>query len=259
MKRLLARKPSPAMVVAVIALVVAASGTAIAAGKLARGDKLIAKNSLSGNRLRNHTIGTAQVNLARLGTVPSARIASHATSAATATTAAAATNAVHAANATNATNATNAANATNATNATNAANATNALKLGGTPASSFQQRCSPGAVAAAARWFAPSLPTDGTYVSPNRFGGESGFACAGSGLTATSTGAGSFNIKINGLTGNNVFAVVNADAGGGTPLAAYVGGPFAGGIYQVHVASLTGTPPTPTNPSYLTIEFVGAN
>jgi hypothetical protein len=76
------------------------------------------------------------------------------------------------------------------------------------------------------------------------------------GLTATSTGAGSVDVKINGLTGNNVFALVNADANGRTPLAAYVAGPFAGGIYQGHVSTLTGTA---TNPSYLRVEFVDAN
>ena len=39
------------MVVAVIALVVAATGTAVAAGEHVDGDSLIKKGSLSGNRL----------------------------------------------------------------------------------------------------------------------------------------------------------------------------------------------------------------
>ena len=101
------RRPSASMVVAIIALVLAASGTAIAAGKLVNGDKLIKKGTLSGNRLRRHTLTGTQINLKKLGTVPSAK---------------------------------NAANATNATNATNAINATtagNAAQLGGQPASSF--------------------------------------------------------------------------------------------------------------------------
>jgi hypothetical protein len=72
MKKLLGRRPSASMVVAMLALVVALTGTAYAAG-LVNGDKLIKKNSLSGNRLRNHTITGTQVNLNQLGKVPSAK------------------------------------------------------------------------------------------------------------------------------------------------------------------------------------------
>ena len=50
MKALLSRRPSAAMVVSLIALVLAASGTAIAATKLVNGDKLIKKGTLSGSR-----------------------------------------------------------------------------------------------------------------------------------------------------------------------------------------------------------------
>ena len=87
------------MAVALTALVVATSGTAIAASQM-NGDAIIKKHSLSGNRLRNHTITGTQVNVSKLGKVPSAANADHATSATTAVTAAAATNAVNAANAT---------------------------------------------------------------------------------------------------------------------------------------------------------------
>jgi len=103
-------KPSAAMVVAVVALVVALSGTAIAASGRVSGDKLIKKGSLSGNRLRSHTLTGKQVDLAKLGQVPSA---------AQADTAA------------------NAMNATNATNATNAKVATNADELGGRQPSAY--------------------------------------------------------------------------------------------------------------------------
>ena len=72
MKRFL-RRPSPSMVVALLALIVAASGTAVAASKLRSGDKLIKKHSLSGNRLRNHTITRGQINFKKLGKVPRAR------------------------------------------------------------------------------------------------------------------------------------------------------------------------------------------
>lgn len=100
MQRLFLRRPSGAMVVAIIALVVAVSGSAVAATKIAKsvnGDKLIAKRTLSGNRLRPHTItGTQirahaltakQINLKKLGKVPSAAVADRATSAAIATSA----------------------------------------------------------------------------------------------------------------------------------------------------------------------------
>ena len=78
MKRISGHRPSPAMIVAVIALVVAASGTAVAASSLVSGDNLIKQRSLSGNRLRNHTLTGRQINLARLGRVPSAGVASNA-------------------------------------------------------------------------------------------------------------------------------------------------------------------------------------
>jgi hypothetical protein len=76
-------RPSPAMAVALTALVIAMGGTAVAAGHLVGGDKLIRVGSLSGNRLRNHTLNGTQINLSRLGQVPDA---AHATSADTANT-----------------------------------------------------------------------------------------------------------------------------------------------------------------------------
>lgn len=91
MGHLLRRRPSPAMLVAIAALIVAMSGTAVAASSLVNGDKLIKKNSLSGNRLRNHSVQGSKIKVSSLGTVP---------------------NAGHASTADNATNATNAASAT---------------------------------------------------------------------------------------------------------------------------------------------------
>ena len=116
MSRLLARRPSASLIVSIIALAVAMSGSAVAATSLARpaakhkkkaaaaltkGDKLIAKASLSGNRLRKHTLTATQIknrtitadqvkkktltgtqiNLKKLGTVPSATTARTATNA----------------------------------------------------------------------------------------------------------------------------------------------------------------------------------
>ncbi len=81
MRRLHIRKPSPAMVVAFVALLVALSGTAVARFGPFNGDAVIVKHSLSGNRLKDHTIGGAQVNLRKLGKVPSASNADHASNA----------------------------------------------------------------------------------------------------------------------------------------------------------------------------------
>jgi hypothetical protein len=66
------------MVVAIIALVVAASGTAVAASQLVDGDSLIKKDSLSGNRLRHGTVTGKQIKVSSLGEVPSAKTAANA-------------------------------------------------------------------------------------------------------------------------------------------------------------------------------------
>jgi len=118
---------SPATVVAFVALIVALGQTALAGPlaqvrKLVSGDRLVRKDSLSGNRLRNHTLTGTQINLAKLGAVPSASFAANATSAG------------HANSADSATNATNALNATNAAHATTAGDAST---LQGNDASAF--------------------------------------------------------------------------------------------------------------------------
>jgi hypothetical protein len=84
MRHLLRRRPSAAMVVAIAALVVAMSGSAIAASTLVGGNSLIKKNSLSGNRLQNHSVTGSKIDLSTLGTVPSATNATNATNAASA-------------------------------------------------------------------------------------------------------------------------------------------------------------------------------
>ncbi|HET6867867.1 MAG TPA: hypothetical protein VFH80_18275 [Solirubrobacteraceae bacterium] len=78
MRQLARRRPSAAMVVAIIALVVAASGTAVAASRLVNGDSLIRKDSLSGNRLRNASVTGKEIKLSSLGEVPSAKTAANA-------------------------------------------------------------------------------------------------------------------------------------------------------------------------------------
>jgi len=108
MKRLLAHRPSPAMVVALIALVCALTGTAWAAlGKNSVGSKQlkngavttakIKKEAVTAKKVKKHALTGQDIDVAKLGTVPSA---------------------------TNATNAVNAVNATNAEKATTAGTAT---------------------------------------------------------------------------------------------------------------------------------------
>lgn len=88
MKRLSARRPSPAMIVALISLVVAMAGTTYAAIKLPKnsvGAKQLKKNSVTGAKIKKDAVIGAKVkdqsltgkdiNLAQLGTVPSAQTA----------------------------------------------------------------------------------------------------------------------------------------------------------------------------------------
>jgi hypothetical protein len=83
--RLRVPKPSPSMAVALVALMFALAGTATATLRVFSGDKIIAKHSLSGNRLRDHTITGHEVNLSQLGKVPSASTADTAARAGSAT------------------------------------------------------------------------------------------------------------------------------------------------------------------------------
>jgi hypothetical protein len=70
-----ARRPSPAMLVALIALVTALAGTALAGPEPVRreGDKIVKKRSLSGNRLRRDAVSGLEVKEALLGKVPKAK------------------------------------------------------------------------------------------------------------------------------------------------------------------------------------------
>jgi hypothetical protein len=75
MNELWKRRPSPAMVVAVIALVVALAGTAYAAQQI--NGNLIQKQSIGGGKLKKKTLTGFQVNTNKLGTVPLAKVATH--------------------------------------------------------------------------------------------------------------------------------------------------------------------------------------
>lgn len=86
MPRLKIRRPSPAMIVAILALFVALGGTVYAASSI--NGKLVKKNSLPGNRIKKNTVTGTQVKESTLGQVPSALAAETAKTATTANPAA---------------------------------------------------------------------------------------------------------------------------------------------------------------------------
>jgi hypothetical protein len=75
MNKLRSKRPSPAMVVAVIALIAALTGTAYAAQRINGG--AIVKQSIGGGKLKKKTLTGFQINTNKLGTVPFAKVATH--------------------------------------------------------------------------------------------------------------------------------------------------------------------------------------
>ncbi len=75
MKKPRSRRPSPAMIVATIALIVALSGTAIAAQNINGG--AIKKQTIGGGKLKQKTLTGFQINTNKLGVVPAAIRANH--------------------------------------------------------------------------------------------------------------------------------------------------------------------------------------
>ncbi len=75
MSTLKERRPSAAMVVAVIALIVALAGTAYAAQTINGG--AIKKQTIGAGKLKHKTLTGYQINTAKLGVVPAAQRASH--------------------------------------------------------------------------------------------------------------------------------------------------------------------------------------
>lgn len=73
MKTLMERRPSPAMIVALIALFVALAGTAYAAQSINGG--AIQKQTIGGGKLKQKTLTGYQINVNKLGVVPSAKSA----------------------------------------------------------------------------------------------------------------------------------------------------------------------------------------
>jgi hypothetical protein len=75
MDALKSRMPSPAMVVAVVALIVALAGTAYAAQSINGGS--IKKQTIGGGKLKHKTLTGYQINTNKLGVVPAAKRAAH--------------------------------------------------------------------------------------------------------------------------------------------------------------------------------------
>ena len=75
MRKLRSRAPSPAMVVAVLALIVALAGTAYAAQTINGG--AIKKQTIGAGKLKHKTLTGYQINTNKLGVVPSANRAAH--------------------------------------------------------------------------------------------------------------------------------------------------------------------------------------
>jgi hypothetical protein len=138
MSRFRPRRPSAALVVSMIALILTLGGTAYANFRLPKnsvGSGQIKNGAVISSKMKNGAVTASKLNVAGV-TVPNAlhaRTADSATNATHATTADSATNATHA------TNADSATNATTATNASHASAADTASSLGGTPASSYVQ------------------------------------------------------------------------------------------------------------------------
>jgi hypothetical protein len=75
MSKLRLIRPSPALVVSVIALIVALAGTAYAAKRINGGS--IIKQSIGGGKVKKDTLTGFQINNAKLGEVPTAKVATH--------------------------------------------------------------------------------------------------------------------------------------------------------------------------------------
>lgn len=76
MSKLKGRRPSPAMIVALLALFVALAGTAYAAQTINGG--AIMKQTIGAGKLKHKTLTGYQINTNKLGIVPSARVANRA-------------------------------------------------------------------------------------------------------------------------------------------------------------------------------------
>jgi len=166
------RRPSPALVVALISLFVSLSGVVYAAATI--GSAEIKNNSIKGKDVRDDNLTGADLDENTLGKVPKAAQADHATTADSATKADTATNATTALNAVNATNALNANNADSADSAITAQTADTVAPLGVTTGALANQ-----SIIGTKIKFPILREGDGTVVQPNGGTGTASASCGG--------------------------------------------------------------------------------
>src|ERR1700723_3135636 len=173
--------------IALAALFVALGGTGYAAVTI--NGSSIRNGSITGKKLKKHTLTGTQINVKKLGTVVAARKASTATFA---TTAGSATS------------------ATNATTATTATNATNATSLGGIAAGGYlQSGCGTQAIEGYAVIGGGSASFPTTYTSSSPFIVNS-FNCSGQPAEVRRLGTGLYDIEFPGSDGAFGLATVEA-------------------------------------------------
>jgi hypothetical protein len=190
MTRLLGRRPSPAMIVALLALFVALGGSSYAAVKIGARD--IKRGAVGTRAIANDSVRSADIHNA---TVSGADVADNSlTNADIDNTNLSAQTAESANTATRATTATSANTATNATNATNATSADNADKLDGLDSTDFtrpsctsQTGALKGSVTVAA-----SPAFSGTFTP------VSGYNCSGQSIEARRLSMGRYEVRFNG-------------------------------------------------------------
>lgn len=75
MSKVTRMRPSPALVVSIVALIVALAGTAYAAQRINGG--AIIKQTIGGGKIKKNTLTGFQINNSKLGEVPAAKVATH--------------------------------------------------------------------------------------------------------------------------------------------------------------------------------------
>jgi len=198
MKRLLRRRPSPAMLVALLALFVAMGGSSYAAVKIsardiqrgAVGTRAVANGAIRSADIRNATITgvdvkddsltNADIDNTKLSalTAKSADTAAHATTATSATT------------------------ATKATNATNADNAANAGKLDGLDSADFTRPACTSQTGA----IKGSVTIAASAAFSSSFTAVPGYNCSGQSVEARRQSMGRYDIRFNGSPSTTVVA-----------------------------------------------------
>jgi hypothetical protein len=159
-------RPSPAMIVALIALFVALGGTAFAVQQI--NGSALKNRSVSHVKLQKSTITRAELNLKALGTLPKAAVANKATS------------------------------ATSATSADDANFAENSGKLDGQGPDFWQKACADGAVKGYAI-------VNGDTNFPSDYVSDSGnvpqkFNCTGGAVEAKRVSVGNYRVRFGGNT-----------------------------------------------------------